>query len=296
MSLICGKVNDMDKLQKFFSDNWAVQRCDLERAASLLLPCIITGNLQGAAEQLNVSKCKAQAASPNVAQWYELDDLNLPAGSVAVITLKGILYSWETEWLIRQIERADQNPNICGIVLEIDGPGGMVAHVDRAADCIAACSKPTATVVTGTMASAHFWLGIATDRTFIASTLCEVGSVGVVFTYYSFKQFFEQNGIKHFEIYPDSADLKNKEIRALEDNDDENPLKERAARIHQVFSETVAKNLNIDYNPELPLFRGEMFTADEAVAAGYIDQRGGMADAVQWVIAQALKQEINKLY
>ncbi len=285
----------MDKLHKFFTENWAVQRYDFERAASLLLPCIVSGNIQGAAQQLGTVKCKAAAVAPNRAKWYELDDVSLPAGSVAVITLRGMLYDWETEWLIRQLDKAEQNPQICGVVLDIDGPGGMVSHVDQAAERIAGFSKPTATVVSGCMASAHFWLGTSAARTFIASTLCEVGSVGVVFTYCSFKKFFEQNGIKLYEIYPDSADLKNKEIRALE-NDDEEPLKERAARIHRVFSDTVSKNLGIAYDPELPLFRGEMFTADEAVAAGYIDQRGSLEDAAAWVLASACKNELNKIY
>lgn len=165
-----------------------------------------------------------------------------------------------------------------------------------AASAVENCSKPTATVVTGIMASAHFWLGTASDRTFIASPLCEVGSVGIVVTHYSFKEYFRMNGIDYREIYPDTADLKNKETRILEENGDESLIKQRAERIHKVFSETVARNLGIEYDPELPLFRGELFNGDEAVQAGYIDQFGGLADAVKWVLAQATSRRANEYY
>ncbi len=43
------------------------------------------------------------------------------------------IYSWESEWVIKQIEAAELNPNICGVVFVIDGPGGMVSHLDMAA-------------------------------------------------------------------------------------------------------------------------------------------------------------------
>lgn len=287
----------MNKLQRFFSDNWTIQRHDFENTVSLLLPCIINGNIEAAAAQLNKDKCAVKAtAAPYMAAWYELDDITLPVDSIAVITLTGVLYSWESEWVIKQIEAAELNPNICGVVFVIDGPGGMVSHLDMAAAAVENCKKPTATVVTGVMASAHFWLGTASDRTFIASPLCEVGSVGVVITHYSFKRFFEHAGIDYREIYPDTADLKNKETRALVDNNDESLIKAKAEKIHKIFAETVARNLGISYDPELPLFRGEMFDGSEAVEAGYIDQFGGISDAVKWVLAQATSRKANNLY
>jgi ClpP class serine protease len=286
----------MNKLQRFFSDNWAIQRQDYENIMSLLLPSIVKGNIKDAAAELDKVKCTVRANAPYQAKWYELDDITLPIDSIAVINMTGFLSSWESEWLIRQIEAAELNPNICGIVFVIDGPGGMTSHLDQAAAAIENCSKPTATVVTGIMASAHFWLGTASDRTFIASPLCEVGSVGVMITYCGFKEYFKQNGIDYREIYPDTADLKNKEIRALEDNNDESLIKARAEKIHKIFSETVARNLGIKYDPALPLFRGEMFSGDEAVELGYIDQFGGLGDAVKWVLATATAQKAEQLY
>ncbi|MCM1451247.1 MAG: S49 family peptidase [Clostridium sp.] len=287
----------MNRLQRFFSDNWTILRHDLENTVALILPCIISGNIEGAVAQLSKAKCSCMATTaPYMAKWYELDDIALPIYSIAVINLAGTLYSWESEWLIRQIEAAELNPSICGIVLVIDGPGGMVSHLDAAAAAVEHCKKPTAAVVTGIMASAHFWLGTSANRTFIASPLCEVGSVGIVCTHYSFREYFRQNGIDYREIYPDTADLKNREYRAIVDSNDEEPMKAKAEKIHKLFSESVARNLGISYDPELPLFRGEMFDANEAVKLGYIDQFGGIKDAVTWVLAQATSLNAEELY
>lgn len=287
----------MNKLQLFFSDNFSVRRQDYDNIMSLIMPCILNGNVESAMALLDKSNCSIQATgSPYMAKWYELDDITLPVDSIAVINLTGFLYSWESERVIRQLEAAELNPNICGVVIVIDGPGGMTSHLDQAAAAIENYTKPTATVVTGVMASAHFWLGTASDRTFIASPLCQVGSVGVMCQYMSFKEYFRQNGIDYRDIYPDTADLKNKETRAIDDSNDEEPLKARLEKTHKIFADTVARNLGIDYDPELPLFRGEMFDGDEAVALGYIDQKGGVADAVKWVLAQATSRKVNQLY
>ncbi len=287
----------MNRLQRIFSDNWTIRRHDLESFVSLIMPAIMAGNIEAATAKLNDDKCTVKAtAAPYMAKWYELDDISLPVDSIAVITLTGVLYSWESEWVTKQIEAAELNPSICGIVFVIDGPGGMVSHLDMAAAAVENCKKPTATVVTGIMASAHFWLGTASDRTFIASPLCEVGSVGIVCTHYSFREYFRMNGIDYREIYPDTADLKNKESRVLVENNDESLIKARAEKIHKIFAETVARNLGIEYDPKLPLFRGEMFDGNEAVELGYIDQFGGVADAVKWVLAQATSRKAQQLY
>ena len=176
----------MDKIQEIFTAPWAIADNDYYRLLSLLVPCVAAGNLDAIEKRLDNNKITAYATTPYLANRWELDDETLPADSVAVIILEGTLYSWETYRLEKQLRDVFDNPKICGAVLWINGPGGMVAHVDLAAKMIAESSKPIATYVAGTMGSAHFWLGTAAGRTFIASPMCEVGSVGIMLTYQSF--------------------------------------------------------------------------------------------------------------
>ena len=286
----------MKHLQEIFTGSWSITPKDFEALSALLLPCVMQGNLDQAESQLNKSTLKAYATDPTyLASRWELDDETLPEGSVAVIELEGVLYSWNTFALERWLLMAEQNEKICGVVLWINGPGGMVAHVDVVASTIKDMTKPVATFVAGMMASAHFWIGTAADRIFVASPLCEVGSVGVMVTWASWKKYFEKNGIDVRDIYPDSADLKNFEYRALEENGDEDPIKQQLELLHEVFARTVADNLGIEYDPKLPLFRGQIFTGTEALELGYVDQLGTLQDAVTWVLGRATANELNQL-
>lgn len=286
----------MKLLQEVFTGSWSITPKDFEALSALLLPCVLNGNIDQAEAQLYKSVIKAYATDPTylVSRW-ELDDETLPEGSVAVIELEGVLYSWNTFALERWLLMAEQNPKICGVVLWINGPGGMVAHVDVVASTIKDMTKPVATFVAGMMASAHFWIGTTADRIVVASPLCEVGSVGVMVTWSSWKKYFEKNGIDVRDIYPDSADLKNFEYRALEEKGDEDPIKQQLEQLHEVFARTVADNLGVEYDPKLPLFRGQIFTGSEALEMGYVDQMGTLQDAVTWVLGRATANEANQL-
>lgn len=286
----------MKHLQEIFTGSWSITPKDFEALSALLLPCIMQGHLDQAESQLNKSTLKAYATDPTyLAGRWELDDETLPEGSVAVIELEGVLYSWNTFALERWLLEAEANEKICGVVLWINGPGGMVAHVDVVASTIQDMTKPVATFVAGMMASAHFWIGTSADRIFVASPLCEVGSVGVMVTWASWKKYFEKNGIDVRDIYPDSADLKNHEYRALEEKGDEDSIKQQLERLHEVFSRTVADNLDVEYDPEMPLFRGQIFTGADALKLGYVDELGSLQDAVTWVLGRATANEANQL-
>ena len=87
-----------------------------------------------------------------------------------------------------------------------------------------------------------------------------------------------------------------KSIRAIEDDNNEEPIKQRLAVMHRIFCDAISRNLGIAYDPELPLFRGQIFTGDVAVANGYIDQFGTLEDAVKWVLAQATVRKVNAMY
>ena len=110
---------------------------------ALLTPSIVAGNLQAADDFLKQKELVAKAvAAPYLAHYWELDDINLPSNAIAVVYLTGMLYAWETDWLIKTLQAAEANPAVCGIVLVIDGPGGHVTRIDVAAAAIKESTKP----------------------------------------------------------------------------------------------------------------------------------------------------------
>lgn len=57
----------------------------------------------------------------------------------------------------------------------------------------------------------------------------------------------------------------------------------------------MADNLDVEYDPELPLFRGQIFTGAEALKLGYVDELGSLQDAVTWVLGRATANQANQL-
>ena len=169
----------MDKIQQFFFDKWAIEERRYHQLLSILLPGLKNGNLASVEQYLGAKRIEAYAAVPYVADRWELDDASLPQGAVVVLTCEGVLYSWETYRLERYISAAMANDRISGVVLFVNGPGGMITRVDVLEKLIRQSPKPIVAYITGVCASAHFWLVSACARRFVSSPMDEIGSAGV---------------------------------------------------------------------------------------------------------------------
>jgi ClpP class serine protease len=83
------------------------------------------------------------------------------------------------EVLATDLRSALDNPDIRGIVLEIDSPGGQVAGISELADQVAAAGKPIVAYVGDLAASAAYWVASGANEIIMADTSL-VGGIGVV--------------------------------------------------------------------------------------------------------------------
>lgn len=287
----------MRKIQSFLTDAWCIRRADFDSLCGLVTPCIIHGRVAEARRLLEESGVKAAALTHGgtLVTWPDMTDGGeLPDGSILTLTLAGTLYAWETRLMSDLLDMAAADERVQGVILRIDGPGGMASGVEMLARKIAGFSKPVATVVEGDMCSAHFWIGSAAGRTFAHTRLGEVGCVGAMTTFVGFKDYYKNLGIDYREIYPESSDLKNKEYRALWDDGDDTGIRERLDTLSRAFGEAVAGYMGVEYDPGLPIFRGDTFSAAEAVRLGYLDQEGDMSDAADWIMVQNINNAFSR--
>ncbi|MDE5930369.1 MAG: S49 family peptidase, partial [Muribaculaceae bacterium] len=237
----------MKNLSNFFRHNFAVRQQELSGLLSLVAPCLLAGNPLAADDLLDEEdSIGVQLVSPTRAGTWEAGDPDAPDDCVAVVSLSGFLYAGTTDRLMGALGALEAAPNVLGVVLAIDGPGGHATRVEIAAERIRNYSKPVATLVMGMMCSAHFWIGTAAEHVFTASDLCQIGSVGVLTQYMGMGEYLRKIGMDFREIYPDSSDLKNYESRAIADRNDEEPMKETLGRLHDEFPRAVALQLGID--------------------------------------------------
>ncbi|MBD3355390.1 hypothetical protein GF361_05400, partial [Candidatus Woesearchaeota archaeon] len=97
-----------------------------------------------------------------------------PIGNVALIPIKGIIYvdgvnsfgeiTTSSTDFIEQLEKADKNPSIKAIVLDINSPGGSAVASKEIADKIKQTNKTTVAVIREVGASGGYWAASAADH------------------------------------------------------------------------------------------------------------------------------------
>lgn len=125
--------------------------------------------------------------------------------SVAVVKALGTLMKQRpslggtsTIDLRRQIRGAAADPNISGILLTIDSPGGTVSGTDDLARDIKAArrKKPIWAHIDDLGASAAYWLASQADVVYANSPTALVGSIGTIMTIYDVSAAAERDGIR----------------------------------------------------------------------------------------------------
>lgn len=125
--------------------------------------------------------------------------------SVAVISVAGTLMKQQpsmggtsTVQIRRDVRAAANDPNVSGILLRVDSPGGTVSGTaDLAADVKAARKmKPVWAHIEDLGASAAYWVASQADQVFANTSTALVGSIGTVMTVYDASVAAEREGIK----------------------------------------------------------------------------------------------------
>lgn len=203
---------------------------------------------------------------------------SLPDGSIAMINLTGAvtkhggMCSYGMVDHTATVNRISNSPNIKGLILNIDSPGGEASGTSMLADAIKAASanKPVIAVIDdGMAASAAMWIASAANEIYVTKRTDMVGSIGVYTTIADWAGYYESKGLKVKEIYaPQSTDKNQNYYQALEGN--EEPLKEELQVLAQEFIDTVARNRAGKIKGD-SWKSGKMFYGKDAQKIGLID-------------------------
>jgi signal peptide peptidase SppA len=135
--------------------------------------------------------------------------LDLVAGkggkSVAVVKALGTLMKGQSSFggtstvqLRRDIRAAANDPNVSGILLAIDSPGGTVAGTaDLGAEVKSATrKKPVWAHIDDLGASAAYWMASQANAIYANHASARVGSIGTVWTVYDTSEAAQKDGVR----------------------------------------------------------------------------------------------------
>ena len=265
-------------LQAFMEMPWAILPRQL-----IVLEEIVMRHVSG--EKLDAEEIEARihgAARPQQRQVQ----------SVAVLPLFGTIFpranlmtdmsgATSAERFGAQFAELVNDPNVNGIILDVNSPGGQVGGIDELSKQIfdARGQKPVVAVVNHLMASAAYWIGTAADEVVVTPS-SEVGSIGVFAVHQDMSAALEKAGVK--------VSLISKGKFKVEGNPYE-PLTEEAkaaidARVgdyYDAFVNSVARNRGVKAEDVRNGFgEGRVVGAQLAVELGMADRVGTLQETI----------------
>ena len=203
---------------------------------------------------------------------------------IAVIPLEGIISKrmglfpqifggTSTQRFQTELATALNDPEVRGIIISIDSPGGDVDGVQGAADAVFAArsQKPICAYVDGQMCSAAYWIGSAASKVYIGSDTDVVGSIGIVTSHIDTSNAEHQRGVKITDI----AAGRYKRIASSHaplSPEGQSAIQDLLDQLYEIFVDSIARNRGT--NPETVLSRmadGRVFIGAKAIDAGLVD-------------------------
>ena len=175
------------------------------------------------------------------------------------------------------VRQAESDRAIKGILFEINSPGGTPVASEQISEIIQNTSLETVSLV-GDIGTSGGYLVAASADTLIASSMSDVGSIGVTMSYVENTKYNEEEGLTFVELasgkFKDSGNP-NKEL-----TEDERVLFEKDLQIvHDEFVQQVSNLRNIPVSEVEKIADGSSVIGKRALDMGLIDKIGGRETA-----------------
>lgn len=224
----------------------------------------------------------AMESKPYIESWY-YDYPPFLIDNVLVIPVMEVIDQEDycgvagTNTITKWYEMAEQDESIVGVVELMNSPGGSVFGTAELAGYKTAYSKPIVTQVVGMNCSAAQYISSSSNHIQCSSMNCIVGSVGVMTSFRSFKEYYKKMGIEVRDIYSKASPKKNEASRLAQTGDDSG------------FTEGVLFDMDSSFMGFVQAQRpgvtqdvldGADMTAGKGMKAGLVDSIGDLKSAI----------------
>ncbi|MBB84103.1 MAG: signal peptide peptidase SppA [Deltaproteobacteria bacterium] len=181
------------------------------------------------------------------------------------------------------LDLARRDPEIKGVLLRIDSPGGTATASEQVYTEILRFKKeksvPVVAQLLTTAASGGYYIAMAADEVQAHPTTV-VGSIGVIFTSLNFAGLMEKLGVEDQTITGGEFKDIGSPFRPLTE-EERAQLQSIVDDLHARFREVVDRGRpNLDTVEVAALANGRIYSARQALENGLVDRVGAMGDAV----------------
>jgi len=204
---------------------------------------------------------------------------------IAIIDITGTIMPPFTERTIKTIDQLIEDDHVKGVLLSIDSPGGFVAdsHQIYAKLVKLRQKKPIFVAMKRIAASGGYYvaMGAGPEAKIFAEPTTWTGSIGVIIPRYDVSKLANDYGVKSEPLVTGPFKDSLSPFREMTPEESElwkSIMADSFDRFKGIIDEGRA---NLTLEQIAPLATGRIFTANQAVAAGLVDQIGFEEDAIE---------------
>jgi protease IV len=185
---------------------------------------------------------------------------------------------------LSEIEKAKQNTNIKGVLLEVNSPGGAVAPSVELAYAIKELKdiKPVVVYASGVIASGSYYASIWADK-IIANPGSMVGSIGVIMQGVNTEELMQKIGISTQTVKAGKYKESGTPTRKWFDYEKEQ-LQSVIDDTYNMFINDVANARSLDVRNHTQFADAKIFTASQAQKVGLVDEVGTISNAQEAIV------------
>ncbi|MFB6070471.1 MAG: signal peptide peptidase SppA [Halanaeroarchaeum sp.] len=185
--------------------------------------------------------------------------------------------------VVEQIERADEDGSVDGLVVHLDTPGGEVVPSEDIRKAVEAFDGPTVAYATDTCASGGYWIATGTDH-IVAREGSIVGSIGVIASRITGDDLLDRLGLTYERLV--AGEYKDAGIALRGMNEDEREyLQGIVDDYYETFVDRVEAGRDLD-NEAVRDTEARVFLGEAAQERGLVDEIGDEDAVESWLADQ----------
>ncbi len=231
-------------------------------------------------------------------------DVGSLSGNVAWIPIDGVIVGSDDSGFLFEsgtaspqavefIEKADNNPNIKAIILEINSPGGSAVASEEIANAVKKANKTTVALIREVGASGAYWVASSAEH-IVADRVSITGSIGVIASYLEFPGLLDRHNITYRRLVAGKYKDMGSPFKEMTP-EEKDIFQQNLDSIRDYFAGEVAKNRKMSKKDVDKLANGMFYLGAQAKDLGLVDELGGKDEAIRYIEnKEGIKADIVK--
>lgn len=200
-------------------------------------------------------------------------------GAVGIIELNGVIM--DSRKTLKKLEDFEESPEIKGVVLRLNSPGGAVAPSQEIYQAVKNYKKPLVVSMSSVAASGAYYVAMGAKKVY-ANPGTITGSIGVIMEFANLEKLYEWAKVQRYAIKTGKFKDVGAEYREM-GPEEKALLQNMVDDVLTQFKQAVADGRKLTLEQVTEVADGRIFSGSQAKNAKLVDELGTLQDAINEV-------------